>query len=227
LKGTQQSVHADILLWPTLTDSVLETSEFGSYFTQDQENIRLVDSSSPIKVEAIQEDDLERLGALNLSEKHAETYAKFSSNVDKVKDSEFYQKVLEYKQYYFKSQILSIKLEILKDSCKYIADKCWNVISQQAQFDRECGDGRLLTCFTTIDSAVFNEQKAAELINTNDQVLDLNREFLFNDYLANVAKLYVQNFLDEFLKDFLELLISFSTVKDKMDGWDSYQMIGI
>ena len=206
----------------------MEKSEFGSIsFTQDQENIRIVDSTSPIRVEAIKEDDLERLATLNLSEKHAETYAKFSNNVDRVKDSEFYQKISDYKQYYFKGQLLSIKLEICKDSGKYISDKCWNVISQQAQFDRECGDGRLLTCFTTIDSAVFSQQKAVELINTNDQMLELNREFLFNDYLANVAKLYVQNFLDGFLQDFLELLISFSTIKDKMDGWDNYQMIGI
>ncbi len=218
----------DLILWPTLSDSVLEQSELSSItFTHDQDNIRQVESSSPVKIEAIKEDVLAKFVAFQLAEKHAETYTNFSNHVKRVKDSDFFQKMLEYKQYYFRGQILTFKLEISKESCTKIADKCWNLISKQAQYDQECGDGKSLTCYTTIDSAVFNQEKAAELIKLNDAALDMSRELLYNDYLANIAKLYIQNYLDGFLQEFLELLLSYSTVAEKMDGWDRLQMIGI
>lgn len=218
----------EIILWPTLTDSILEKSDLHLVtFTQNEEIYKESEISSVLRVEAVKEVDLERIAALNLSEQHAETYHKFSYYVQKGKDDDFYKRVLEYKQHYFSGQLLIIKLEILKDSCKEISEKCWNLISKQAQYDLECGDGRMLSCFTTIDSAVFNQNKANELVLANNQVLDLTKEMTFNNYLLKVAKLYIQNYLDVFLQDFLELLLSFSTLRDKMEGWKTFQIIGI
>jgi hypothetical protein len=206
----------------------LEKSEFASLtFTQDETNEIHLEETSPVKIEAIKEEDLERLTGQSLSEKHLETYLKFTSFIKRIKEDHIYARLLEYKECFYKGQVLTIKLEILKDSCNQLIEKCWNLVSKPGRFDQECGDGRLLTCFTTIDSAIFNQSKADELLEVNNQVLEMTKDLQFNEYLLNLSKLYVQNYLDVFLQDFLELLLSFSTLKEKMDGWDSFQMIGI
>lgn len=224
----ETEVSTDIMMWPTLTNSILENSELDSVmFVQDEETLKRIDASSPVRVEAIKEDDLEALISLNVSGLQAETYQKFTDFIQKFKDDRFYSRVAEYKRLVFAGQLLTLKLEISKDSSRDIAEKCWTLVSKQAQFDQECGDGRLLHCFTSIDSAVFNQNKANEFLMVNNQVIEISTELMLNDYFLNVSKLYIQNYLDLFLKQFFALLSSFSSIRERMEGWEQFQIISI
>ena len=219
-------LHSDYILQPTLTESMLEKSELKTVtFTHQAPDLK-TQQTEDINMHAIKQVDIERLTLFSFDERHAEVYHKFSSYVNIVRDDVFYQKVLNYKRYFFSGQSLTVKLEFLKDESKRIPDKCWNLVTKQAQFDRECGDGRVLTCFTTVDSAVFVQSQADEIIKVDCQILDLTKELHLNEYLVSIARLDIQNYLDNFLQDFLNLLQGFSSLKDKLDGWSVFHKMG-
>ncbi len=97
-KNQTPALNSDVILWPTLTDSLLEKSEFASLtFTQDESNEIHLEETSPVKIEAIKEEDLERLTGQSLSEKHLETFHKFTSFIKRIKDDHLYARQLEYK----------------------------------------------------------------------------------------------------------------------------------
>ncbi|RKO88909.1 hypothetical protein BDK51DRAFT_52300, partial [Blyttiomyces helicus] len=132
---------------------------------------------------------------------HAKVVEEFRHSASNLESSDpFYERVVEYELTFAASQREKLNLNALKARIQQTAARLWTLKKNTETVEATCEDGRKLTHTFTSETAAYNDDAVPDLEASLELIRDeAHGNLTARLFQSKLAKLWIQNFLDDFL----------------------------
>ncbi|TPX33744.1 hypothetical protein SmJEL517_g03478 [Synchytrium microbalum] len=185
---------------PTVAESIIATPTAPPLFTEAP-RVAVASPNVKSQIRSLPEKLLETIYINPQLDLHSQVVDEFrgqSSNLT----SEFASRVREYEQAFVQTQRTKLNLQALKAKTKSAAARMWTLKKDTHTLEGTCSDGIRVSHTYASEVAVYNESVALELADALTEAREEQYGRLTDwAFQAKVAKLWIQNTLDEFLSE--------------------------
>ncbi|KAJ3043620.1 hypothetical protein HK097_001706, partial [Rhizophlyctis rosea] len=136
-----------------------------------------------------------------LLSEHTALVSDFRSTINNLDTTDsFYEHVLEYESAFHQTQKAKLRVQALQSEIHNIVTRIWTLKKETQKVEATCGDGVKLTHTFTSEAAVHDEGVTEVLKECLAKLrAQIYKELVGSQFQAKLAKLWIQNYLDEFL----------------------------
>ncbi|KAJ3043137.1 Ectopic P granules protein 5 [Rhizophlyctis rosea] len=132
---------------------------------------------------------------------HVKVVEEFRNSANTViAGDEFYEHVREYEAAFVQTQKAKLRVQAFQSETHNIVSRIWTLKKETQKVEASCGDGVRLTYTYTSETALYDEAVTELLKECLTKVRgQIYKDLTGNQFQAKLAKLWIQNYLDELL----------------------------